>query len=716
MRLVGLAALAFGSTALAQIAFVQTTFAGPAATPTTEISAGLGTVGDGNLIIVATTNVAAAGVTYVEDGSGNVYTRAAGPLRWSTSYSTELWYAKNVTGGDAGLVVTVHLDGGSLSPFILYVSEYTGLDRIDPLDQVAGAVGAGDALVSSPARTTRFSDELLFGHAEGAQVIAEALPGWSVRNTNDINMECDRVVSSAGTYSVPFFFDGGVPAWVAIMATFRAPQPDAGQPDAGADAGVFDAGGTFDAGAVPDAGAPVDAGRVADAGAEPADAGRDPEPKAYGTGCGCAASPLPCLLLGLPMLRRRRLWPVLALLLGCGAKPSGPGPVMFAAVDALPELAVAPALMRSFDGTVEITTAEQWRGVRRGELKALLGHYLYGALPGGTQSVTVEKIAEASALLPGVDYAEYAVHVASAPSRPLHLAVFSPAGVTGAPVFLGLNKCGNQSLLSDARIPLTTSFMIAACGTSGVEASRGTQAGLWPISDLVAAGFALATFHESDAAPDDAAHFREGLLGLYDFETPRAEQWGALSAWAFALHRAVDALETLPAVDAKKVVLVGHSRRGKAALWASANDERIALTVAHQSGRGGAPFTRSSVGESVELINAVFPHWFNDVFPTFAGHETKLPVEQDALLALIAPRGLMLSDGDDDTWADPLHARASLLSADAAWKLLGDEGAEAGAGDELVQTRSLTWRHRPGDHFIGRDDWLAFIAWAKARL
>ncbi len=388
-----------------------------------------------------------------------------------------------------------------------------------------------------------------------------------------------------------------------------------------------------------------------------------------------------------PMLR----YCPLVMLLGCG--PKLPGPVTFANADALPERAEPPALMTSFDGTVPVTTAAQWRDFRRGELTDLLQHYLYGAMPEPVKP-TVREIAQAAGVAPGVDYREYELQLGS---RSLFLAVFSPSGVTKPPVFLGLNKCGNQSLLTDVRVRPTSSFVISAC-----DPARGSQAALWPVADVVAAGYALATFHESDAAPDDAAHVREGLIGALEVAGPANTRWGALSAWAYALHRAVDALEGLD-VDAARITVVGHSRRGKAALWAGALDERVAAVVAHQSGRGGAPLTRSAVGETVELINAAFPHWFDDVFPSFAGKESRLPVDQHALVALVAPRRVLLSEGDDDSWADPPGSKASLELAAPAWRL---HSADPALG---------SWQSRPGGHEINRDDWLRFIAWVQSR-
>lgn len=392
-------------------------------------------------------------------------------------------------------------------------------------------------------------------------------------------------------------------------------------------------------------------------------------------------------------------------LIGCsegGASSAGPpaAPDPFAPVDELPERADLPDIFTSADGTRRVETPDDLRTWRRDELLRQFAHYVYGTAPDAGAAPTATTITRVDdALLDGnVAYEELAVTVATAPAPPLRVGIFLPKNVVRPPVFLALNKCGNQSLLADERIPTTTAFTSRDC-----PSGRGGQAPLWPVAAILAQGFGLVTFHESDAAPDSAERTTEGLRASLTAPGEPETRWGTIAAWSWALSRVVDFLQTRDDLDASRIAVMGHSRRGKAALWAAANDPRIALVVAHQSGTAGSALARSPVGESFKAINTLFPHWFNDIFPTFNDNELRLPIDQHQLLALVAPRPLLVVDGDDDTWADPPGSRAAVEAASPAWKLFGAPGL-------------AEWTSRPGGHAVDASDWEIFTTFAARHL
>lgn len=208
-------------------------------------------------------------------------------------------------------------------------------------------------------------------------------------------------------------------------------------------------------------------------------------------------------------------------------------------------------------------------------------------------------------------------------------------------MFVALNFSGNHTVMSDPGIALPTGWMPKGPGVEdnrATAAGRGTAAGLWPIEDIVERGYALATFYYGDVMPDRP----DFTGGVYPFfrqgQGPQRgpTEWGAIAAWGWGLQRAVDYVLTDNAFDPRRIVAFGHSRNGKAALVAAAFDDRIAAVIPHQAGCGGsAPSRRKNPkGEPVQRINEVFPHWFDEIFHRFGGHEEQLPFDQHCLVAV----------------------------------------------------------------------------------
>ncbi len=242
VRAVCLWVVAISLPAAAQIQFVQTIEErAPAGAPSTSVTVTLPQLSSpGDLVIVATSTDSDGGVVSVLDDQENAYERIIGPVMWAAQFQTELWVAKNIQTGATRLSVTVTQTAPSVNVFIVYANEYSGLDPDAPLDQMGVAVGTGSDPIQSPTRTTRFPNELIFGHTEGSFWEVDAVAGWNVCNTAEINSEVDKVVATIGDYDVPSVFaDGGSSQWIATILTFTAPHTSA---DAGGSEGG-DAGG-----------------------------------------------------------------------------------------------------------------------------------------------------------------------------------------------------------------------------------------------------------------------------------------------------------------------------------------------------------------------------------------------------------------------------------------------------------------------------------------
>ena len=365
-----------------------------------------------------------------------------------------------------------------------------------------------------------------------------------------------------------------------------------------------------------------------------------------------------------------------------------------------------PDALTMADGTA-VTTPEQF-DARRDEILALFEENVYGFMPKDGYLTTFE-VVEEHGILNGTairKQIKITVSTGGGSSDALML-LYIPRLEEGktAPAIIGLNFNGNHTVLNDANI--IPSY--ATDTTDGTWTDQiGTSEERWNIRNCLERGYAVATIYANDFAPDNADTYNTRVISLF----PEPE-FKAVGAWAFGLSRGVDYLIKDPAIDSTHIAVVGHSRLGKAATWAGANDDRIGLVISNDSGNTGASLSRSNQGETVKSINAFFPHWFCSKYAEYGKNENALPVDQNLLLATIAPRKLYVACAEDDLWADPQGAWTSLMNAANAYALHGLEVipyAEAQpAVDSPVWTSSMGYHVRSGWHNINSVDWEHYL-------
>ncbi len=371
------------------------------------------------------------------------------------------------------------------------------------------------------------------------------------------------------------------------------------------------------------------------------------------------------------------------------------------------------------DGT-RVTTPELWWQKRRPEILELFRTHMYGRAPLGRPANLTWTVfdLDRSALGGKATRKQVRIHFTGDPNGPgMDLLIYLPNDAPRpVPVFLLLNFFGNHAVHPDPAIRIKPVFLKGEWVTPP-EQSRGFEARSFPIDKILARGYGIATAYYGDIAPDFPGSFQHGVFAAFDKlfgERRPPDAWGAISAWAWGLSRAMDYLESDPDVDAKKVAVLGHSRLGKTALWAGAQDERFAIVISNNSGCGGAALSRRRFGETVAIINTAFPHWFCENFKRYNNREDDLPIDQHMLIALIAPRPVYVASADEDLWADPRGEFLAAKAADPVYKLLGTDGLPAQEMPPLNQPvmGTIGYHIRSGAHALTEYDWERYMDFA----
>ena len=343
-----------------------------------------------------------------------------------------------------------------------------------------------------------------------------------------------------------------------------------------------------------------------------------------------------------------------------------------------------------------IKNKKAWEKIRRPEVLTLFEDNIYGQVPKTFENIRFSVLSEDKNSMNGKAHRkEVLIEVFNKnKSVRINLVLFTPNNASKpAPAFLLINNRGKEN----------------------TDPGRKIISEFWPAEVVIDAGYAIAAFHVSDLAPDNKDEFMNGVMQLYPEQLNAENGMRAIGAWGWGASRVMDYFESDPQIDKKKVALVGHSRGGKASLWAAAQDQRFAMCITNCSGSTGAALARRQFGERVRRINTSFPHWFNTNYKKYNDHEELLPVDQHMLIALIAPRPVYATNASEDLWADPTGTFLSLKNAEDVYNLYGLKSklpnVPPGLNTPIIES-PLAYHNREGKHDLTVYDWKQFIKFA----
>jgi hypothetical protein len=365
-----------------------------------------------------------------------------------------------------------------------------------------------------------------------------------------------------------------------------------------------------------------------------------------------------------------------------------------------------------------------WFNKRRPEIVKLFEEQQYGKAPGKPEGMSFEVDEKGAPAFDGKAVRKQVkIYFAKDKTGPvLNLLVYTPAAAKKpVPVLLAINFTANSLSVDDPGV--TPGEIWDPKTKKRISAAGGRPFGRINPVPLLDAGIGVAMFYYGDIDPDYLGGLPDGIRAKYlktGQTEPSADEWGAISAWAWGISRAVDYFETDPSVDAKRVAIFGVSRLGKTVMWAGAHDTRIAAVIASCSGEGGAALSRRDYGETIAHLTAPtrYPYQFAANYGKWLGFPDKAPMDANLLVALVAPRPLLLQTGNTDFWSDPKGEFLAAVDGGRVYELLGKQGLGTNVWPEAKQPifHTLSYYMHDGGHGSVPSDWNIYLEFLKTNL
>ena len=352
-----------------------------------------------------------------------------------------------------------------------------------------------------------------------------------------------------------------------------------------------------------------------------------------------------------------------------------------------------------FDGSY-VKTQEDWLNKRRPELLAAFCEYMYGEeLP--LPDRTSYKLLSEKVILNGLGVRreiEMNFSMNNGKSHSVVMLVYFPANKKDVPVFTGLTFVGNHVIEKDPEI----------IKTGMLDGERGKAAHRYPLQQILGRGYAIAAAAYHDFYWDEQETGWEKSV-CYILFNADYNKCSAIGTWSWGISRLLDCLtEFVPEINPEKAIVYGHSRLGKTALWTMARDTRFKLACVNDSGCGGAAPNRRLYGEtllSMQIYNP-FAFWFVPKLKAFAMTPEKMPIDQNELIALAAPRHIAVHSAILDVCSDPEGMFISVCHAKNVFELFGMKGPESETMPPvgIAVGQELSYYCRDGQHDMLAED------------
>ena len=371
-----------------------------------------------------------------------------------------------------------------------------------------------------------------------------------------------------------------------------------------------------------------------------------------------------------------------------------------------------------------VKDAGTWLKKRRPEVVSIFETQQFGVAPARPKDESFEVVEKGTSALDGKAIRKRVdIHLSAQKGAPvIHLVEYLPAALKRpAPMLLTISFTAPSNMIDDPELP--EGEIWDAKTRTKVPAKTGRAFGKINVTAFLNAGIGVTTFYYGDVEPDYAEGFSQGIRKLY-LKPGQSERgpkdWGSIAAWAWGMSRVQDYLETDKSVDAKRVAIHGVSRLGKTVMWAGAHDERFAAVIASCSGEGGAALSHRNYGETIAHLTAPtrYPYQFAENYGKWGGFPDKAPMDANMLVALIAPRPLLLQTGDTDYWSDPKGEFLAAVAAEPVYKLLGKQGLGTDMWPEAktLVFHDLGYYMHDGGHGMVPTDWNVYVEFLKMHL